>query len=173
MIKTTFGSLRPYALADVESLVKYADNPKIAANLRDGFPSPYTREKGLEFINIALAKNPPTLFAIVDSKEMIGGIGLMVKEDVHRLTAELGYWLGEPYWGRGILTEAVRAIIPYGFEKLGLLRIYAEPYDFNLASCRVLEKSGFVFEGRLKNNVIKNGIVRDSMLYAITRNLAS
>ncbi|MBF0500139.1 MAG: GNAT family N-acetyltransferase [Candidatus Riflebacteria bacterium] len=170
MIVTPFGSLRIYSHADAESLAKYADNPKIAENLRDGFPHPYTRKNAIEFIDIAISKNPPTLFAIADSHEAIGGIGLMPKNDVHRLTAELGYWLGEPFWGRGVVTEAVQAIVTYGFEKLGLLRIFAEPYDSNPASCKVLEKAGFIFEGRLKNNVIKNGVIRDSMMYAITRN---
>ena len=169
MIKTSFGSLRVYTLADAESLAKYANNPKIADNLRDGFPHPYTRENALEFIRIATAKNPPTLFAIADSVEVIGGIGLMPKTDVHRLTAELGYWLGEPFWGQGIGAESVKAIVSYGFETLGLLRIFAEPYDSNPASCRVLEKAGFVLEGRLKNDVIKNGIIRDSLMFALTR----
>ncbi|MBF0410905.1 MAG: GNAT family N-acetyltransferase [Candidatus Riflebacteria bacterium] len=168
VIKTTFGCLRGYALADGESLTKYANNPKIAGNLRDGFPYPYTRENALEFISIAMSKTPPTLLAIANDREVIGGIGLMVKTDVHRLTAELGYWLGEPFWGMGIVPEAVRAIVNYGFESLGLLRISAEPYSSNPASCRVLEKAGFVFEGRQKNNVIKNGKILDSMMFAIT-----
>ena len=93
----------------------------------------------------------------------------MLKEDVHRLTAELGYWLGEPFWGRGIASEAVRSIAEYGFRELGLVRIFAEPYSTNKSSCRVLEKAGFSFEGRLKNNVIKNGVILDSVMYSITR----
>ena len=169
MIKTGFGELRAYTLADAESLARYADNPQIAGNLRDGFPHPYTIEDARQFIGIAMAKDPPTLLAISDGREAIGGIGLMVKTDVHRFTAELGYWLGEPFWGRGIVTESIRAIVGYGFDTLGLQRIFAEPYDSNPASCRALEKAGFTLEGRLKKNVFKKGVVRDSLMYAITR----
>lgn len=170
MIKTSFGSLRLYTVEDAEFLARYANNRKIADNLRDGFPHPYTVENAREFIAIALAKTPPTLFAIADAdNQVIGGIGLMVKTDVHRFTAELGYWLGEPFWGRGIVTASIKAIVEYGFDKLGLLRIFAEPFDLNIGSSKALEKAGFVFEGRLKNDVFKNGVVRDSLMYAITR----
>jgi len=151
---------------DAEALVKYADNPKIAINLRDGFPSPYTMNDAVEFLSIVTASKPATIFAIATRSEAIGGIGLTIEKDVHRLTAELGYWLAEAYWGNGIMTSAVMAITDMAFEQFGLNRVYAEPYISNHASARVLEKAGFQLEGRLRANVIKNGQVLDQLLYS-------
>jgi RimJ/RimL family protein N-acetyltransferase len=116
-----------------------------------------------------VGQNPPTVLAIATRQEAIGSIGLSPNQDVHRLTAEMGYWLGEPFWGKGIMSEAVAKFADYGFEQFGLLRIYAEPYAPNAASGRVLEKAGFVLEGRLRSSVIKDGQIIDQFMYAKVR----
>ncbi len=154
---------------DASSIAVYADNPRVAANLRDIFPHPYHLENAERFLQSVAGQEPRTVFAITTESEAIGVIGLTLGEDVHRFTAELGYWLGEPFWGRGIMTGAVRAVVEHGFAELGLARIYAEPYAGNRASVRVLEKAGFALEGRLRANVFKNGRVRDQFMYAVVR----
>ena len=143
-IPTSFGMLRPWSPGDAEALVRYANNRKVWLNLRDGVPHPYGPPQAEAFLQAALGRNPPTVLAIATRDEAIGGIGLSPNQDVHRLTAEMGYWLGEPFWGKGIMSEAVAKFADYGFEQFGLLRIYAEPYAHNAASGRVLEKAGFV-----------------------------
>jgi len=168
-IATTFGMIRPWSSQDVDALVKYANNRKIWINMRDGFPYPYTREHARSFLEGASSQSPVTFCAIATPQEAIGGIGIGIKEDVHRLTAELGYWLGEPYWGQGIMTETVIKFTEYAFEEFGLVRIYAEPYAHNEASSRVLEKAGFALEGRMRCNVIKDGKIIDQLLYAKIR----
>ncbi len=178
-ILTSFGALRPWRLDDAPALVKYANNRKIWLNLRDLFPHPYTPDDARAFLERAVGAacaplsgvSPPTVLAIATAEEAIGGIGLSPNQDVHRLTAEMGYWLAEPYWGRGIMSEAVAGFADYGFEQFGLVRIYAEPYAYNAASCRVLEKAGFVLEGRLRSSVIKDGQIVDQFLYAKVRRL--
>ena len=152
---------------DAPSIALYADNPRVAANLRDIFPHPYHLEDAERFLESVTREEPRTVFAIATEWEAIGIIGLTLGEDVHRFTAELGYWLGEPFWGRGIMTDAVRVVVEYGFSELGLVRIYAEPYVGNVGSARVLEKAGFELEGRMRANVFKNGLVRDQFLYAV------
>jgi [ribosomal protein S5]-alanine N-acetyltransferase len=166
MLKTTFGMLRPWQANDADALMRYGDNPKIWQNMRDGFPHPYTLENAQAFLKAAAGQDPVRFFAIANANEAMGGIGLTINQDVHRLTAELGYWLGEPFWGKGIMSEAVACLCEYGFEQLGLVRIYAEPYATNPASGRVLEKAGFVLEGRLRCNAIKEGQIIDQFMYA-------
>jgi ribosomal-protein-alanine N-acetyltransferase len=161
--------VRDIGLEDAESIARYADNPRIAANLRDVFPHPYRLEDAETFLGIVTRQDPRTVFAIACDEGAVGVIGLTLGEDVHRLTAELGYWLGEPFWGRGIMTAAVRAVVEHGFSELGLVRIYAEPYVGNAVSARVLEKAGFVLEGCLRAHVIKDGRIRDMLLYARVR----
>ncbi len=158
--------LRNWEPGDATALASYADNPKIAANLRDVFPSPYRIGDAEGFIAFASSQTPSTAFAIATESEAIGGIGLIPGEDIYRLTAELGYWLGEPFWGKGIITSAIIAMCEYGFGELGFNRIYADPFITNTASVRVLEKAGFAFEGRLTSRVVKNGQVLDQLLYA-------
>jgi ribosomal-protein-alanine N-acetyltransferase len=109
------------------------------------------------------------VFAIATGTEAVGSIGLMLGQDVHRYTAELGYWLAEPYWGRGIVTLAVLAMVEYAFGELGLHRVHAEPYAPNLASARVLEKAGFRLEGRMRASAFKDGRIVDQLLYAIVK----
>jgi [ribosomal protein S5]-alanine N-acetyltransferase len=169
-IPTSFGSIRSYRDTDAQSLARYANNRKVWLNLRDGFPHPYTPENARSFIEMVSRQNPTTFFAIASPTEAIGGIGISLNQDVHRLTAELGYWLGEPFWGKGIMTEAVTAFTSYCFEQFNLLRIYAEPYAYNASSCRLLEKAGFALEGRLRCSVIKDGKIFDQLMFAKIKN---
>jgi len=162
-------TIRPWRLDDAGSLVKHANNRKVWLALRDLFPHPYTIQDAQEFLQRAISEQPTTKFCVEVEGVAAGGIGIHPKEDVNRRTAGLGYWLGEEFWGRGIMTEAVAALTDFCFENFPLRRIYAEAYANNPASARVLEKAGFVFEGRLKNNVIKDGKLLDSLLYAKTR----
>jgi len=165
-IPTSYGEIRPWRSHDVGALVKYANNRKVWLNLRDAFPHPYTASDAEAFLEAAGRRNPATVYAIASQDEAIGSIGISLNEDVHRLTAEMGYWLAEPYWGQGIMTETVARFTEYAFECFRLIRIYAEPYAHNFASCRVLEKAGYVLEGRLQSSVIKDGRILDQCLYA-------
>ncbi|WP_434045957.1 MULTISPECIES: GNAT family N-acetyltransferase [Sorangium] len=163
-------TLRPWAPADADALVKNADDRRVWANLRDRFPHPYTRADAEGWIALCAGQAPPGAgLAIEVDGEVAGGIGLERFDDVHRNTAEIGYWLGAPYWGRGLATEAVIAMTLYGFEHLGLERIQAGVYGWNGASARVLEKAGYTFEGRMRRHVVKDGRVGDVLLYARVR----
>ena len=148
---------------------RYANNRNIWINLRDIFPHPYTLEDAHAFLNIVTQENPELAFAIATASEPIGCIGLRLGQDVHRKTAELGYWLGEPYWGRGIMTEAVTEFSRYAFATFGLERLFAEPFESNQASIRVLEKAGFVREALMRASILKDGRIQNSFLYARTR----
>ena len=158
--------IRPWQAADLDSLVVHANNRSIWINLRDRFPHPYTRADGRRFIRAARKMNPQTFFAIVVDGQAAGGIGFVLQPDVERVSAELGYWLGEPFWGRGITTEAVAAVTRYAVDQHQLTRIFALPYAYNAASCRVLEKAGFVLEARLRRSAIKDGQIVDQFQYA-------
>jgi ribosomal-protein-alanine N-acetyltransferase len=168
-IPTSFGEIRPWASHDAPALVKYANHRQIWLNLRDGFAHPYTLNDAQAFLERACRQNPPAVCAIATAHEAIGSIGVSPNQDVHRLTAEMGYWLAEPYWGQGIMTEAVTKFADYAFEQFGLVRIYAEPYAPNAASCRVLEHAGFELEGRLRSSVVKDGQILDQYMYAKIR----
>jgi RimJ/RimL family protein N-acetyltransferase len=171
-IPTSYGEIRRWSSHDVDALVKYANNRKVWLNLTDAFPHPYNEASAEAFLAMVERQSPTTYFAIATREEAIGGIGVGPKQDVYRLTAEMGYWLAEPYWGKGIMTEAVARFTDYAFEQFQLVRIYAEPYAHNSASCRVLEKAGYVLEGRLRSSVIKDGRILDQLLYAQVRGLA-
>ena len=162
-------TIRSWRLDDAESIARHANNRKVWLALRDAFPHPYTIQDAHEFLQQAISAQPPTLFCIEINGAAAGGIGIRLGQDVHRHTAEFGYWLAEEFWGRGIMTEAVGAFTDFCFDNFSLRRIYAEPFANNPASARVLEKAGFIFEGRLKNNVVKDGNLLDSMLYARTK----
>jgi ribosomal-protein-alanine N-acetyltransferase len=163
------GTIRPWRLDDAESLAKHANNRKVWLALRDLFPHPYTIQDAHEFLQRATSEQPTTKFCIEVDGAAVGGIGIRLGQDVHRHTATLGYWLGEKFWGRGIVTEAVAALSDFWFENFPLRRISAEVFANNPASARVLQKAGFVFEGRLQNNVIKDAKLLDSLLYAKTK----
>jgi len=132
----------------------------------DLFPHPYTIEHANEFLRRVTTKKPVTEFCIDIEGSAVGGMGVRIGEDVHRYTAELGYWLSEDFWGHGITSETVPAFTDYCFANFELHRVYAEPYANNPASARVLEKAGFALEGRLRKNVVKDGKILDSLLYA-------
>jgi [ribosomal protein S5]-alanine N-acetyltransferase len=158
--------VRSWEPADVPSLVRHANNRRIWLNLRDRFPHPYTIDHGVSFVRRIRSGHPETNFAIDVNGEAVGGIGFMLLQDVERVSAEIGYWLGEAYWGRGICTEALRALTAYAIEHHGLTRVFALPFSHNTASCRVLEKAGYVLEGHLRRSAVKDGKIADQMLYA-------
>lgn len=158
--------IRPWRRDDLDALLRYANNPKIASNLRDQFPHPYTRRDGLDYLNYVRSMETPMSFAIECGSEAIGGIGYRMGTDIARLSAEMGYWLGEPFWGRGITTRAVTASSDWAFDAYKIIRIYAMAFSHNVASMRVLEKAGFQKEGVLHKSAIKNGVVLDQVMYA-------
>lgn len=159
--------IRDWREEDAPSLAKYANNKEIWQNLRDAFPHPYYIEDAERFIAMTLQQKPTTIFAIASAtEEAIGGIGLTIGTDVHRYTAELGYWLAETFWGKGIMSEAINKFTDYAFKNFKLHRIYAEMYAANLASVRVLEKAGYKFEGKLRAGAFKDGVILDQFLYA-------
>jgi RimJ/RimL family protein N-acetyltransferase len=158
--------VRSYDPRDAESLAANGNNRKIWLNLRDRFPHPFTAADGAAYIAAVLARPNPTSFAIAVNGLAVGGISLRVGEDIERLGAELGYWLGEAYWGRGITSDAVDVVTRYGLTKLNLVRIFALPFTNNAASHRVLEKAGYEREGVLRCSAIKDGCVLDQFLYA-------
>ena len=162
-------TIRPWRLDDAESLARHGNNRKVWLGLRDIFPHPYTIQDAHEFLHRTTSEQPETNFCVEVQGVAAGAIGIRLGHDVHRHTAGLGYWLGESFWGRGVMTEAVVTFTDFCFNNFSLRRIYAEAYANNPASARVLEKAGFVFEGRLKNNVIKDGKLLDSLLYAKTK----
>ncbi|NLD38393.1 MAG: GNAT family N-acetyltransferase [Desulfatiglans sp.] len=159
--------IRDWQMEDIPSLVKYADNIKIWQNLRDGFPHPYTESDAEKFITHIENSKPKTIFAIATENEIIGSIGIIIGEDVHRYTAEMGYWLAEPFWGKGIMTEAVKFISEWAFHEFSLHRIYATPYATNTASARVLEKAGFEKEGVIRSGAFKDGKIVDMFMYSL------
>lgn len=161
--------IRSWRSEDAEAIVRHANNRKVWRNVRDRFPHPYMLAHAHAFIRRATAVQPERAFAIVVDDEVAGGIGLDLKEDVYAGTAEIGFWLGETFWGRGIVTEAVKVVTSYGFSELGLRRIYATVFEWNPASARVLEKCGYVLEGRMRKNVVKDGQVIDELLFARVR----
>ncbi len=161
--------LRSWELSDLASLVKYANNPKIAANMTDAFPSPYTEDSGRAFITMAQKGGSICLMAIEVEEEAVGGIGIHLQSDIMRKNAELGYWLAEPFWGKGIMSQAVKKMVEHAFNTFDINRIYARPFGTNKASQRVLEKSGFKLEARIEKNIFKKGEYLDELIYAIRR----
>ena len=153
-------------MGDAVSIAGYANNRKIWMNLRDVFPHPYSLQDAKSFISSILESRHITVFAIATRSEAIGSIGLTPGIDVHRYTAEMGYWLAEPFWGRGIMTRAVKSLTDYAIEDLKLHRVFAEPYTCNPASARVLEKAGFTCEGVLRSSAFKDDRILDQFLYS-------
>lgn len=160
--------VRLWRPADVEAIVPLANNINVARNLRDRFPHPYTRADALAFIRQVTSADRHTTLAIEVDGQAAGGIGFVSGTDVERFSAEIGYWLGEPYWGRGIATEALTLVTAHAFRAFNLLRLFALPFADNAASVRVLEKAGYVLEGRLKSSSVKFGMPRDQFIYART-----
>lgn len=163
---TSFGAIRRWRRDDAGSLARYADDRRIWRNMSDAFPSPFTRERADAFIAMTARQSPTTYFAIAGADEAIGGIGLSLGGDVHRHTAELGYWLGAPFWGRGYMSEAIARFTAAAFARFSVLRIFAQPYAGNAGSIRALEKAGFRREGCLRSAVLKEGELRDQFVYS-------
>ena len=161
--------VRSWRKSDLDALVRYANNPKIAANLRDQFPHPYTRSAAAAYLADVRVAEVETSFAVEYAREAVGGIGFKLGTDIARLSAEMGYWLGEPFWGRGLTTRAVLATSDWAFENYKLTRIFATAFSHNAASMRVLEKAGFEREGILRRSAVKNGVILDQVLYAKVR----
>jgi len=159
-------TVRSWQWRDRDAIVRYANNRKVSINLRDRFPYPYTARDARNWLDVVVDQKPLTDFAIDVAGEAVGGIGFTPQHDVERRSAEIGYWLGEPFWGRGIATEALAAVTEYAITAHGLTRIYALPFAWNAASCRVLEKAGYRLEARLRRSAIKNGVITDQLQYA-------
>ena len=160
-------TLRQWRMDDAEALVRHADNINVARQLRDRFPHPYTRTNASLFLKAATTTAAePSNLAIEVNGEAAGAIGYVAGIDVERYSAEIGYWLGESYWGRGIVTEALVLVTDYVFTTPNLLRLFALPFADNAASMRVLEKAGYVREAILRSSSVKYGKPRDQALYA-------
>ncbi len=162
-------TVRSWRTEDAASLEMNANSRNVWRNLLESFPSPYTLADAEHWIRHASSGDPETHFAIAVEKVAVGGIGFDLLKDVHRRAARIGYWLGEPYWGRGIATEALRAVTEHAFSRYDIVRIAATVFEWNPASGRVLEKAGYVQEARLRKSVTKDGRTVDCLLYAIVR----
>jgi [ribosomal protein S5]-alanine N-acetyltransferase len=161
--------LRSLLLDDAENIARNANNRKIWINLRDAFPFPYTLENAKHYINMSVKQYPQYYFGIEVDGEIVGMIAVIPGSDVYIISGEIGYWLAERYWNKGIMTKAIRAILDYGFNKLGLLRIHTGVFGYNTASMKVLEKNGFKKDGIFKNAVKKDGVITDEHRYSIVR----
>ncbi|TVT42760.1 GNAT family N-acetyltransferase [Hymenobacter setariae] len=162
-------TLRPWGSSDLSSLVRHANNAAVARNLADIFPHPYTEADGLAYIEFATSQVPGCIFAIEVAGEAVGSIALHPQTDIHRKNAELGYWLGQSFWGHGICTRAVREVVAYSFHTFDLARIFARPFGTNRASQRVLEKAGFLLEAQFSQTLFKNGEFIDEWVYGVRR----
>ncbi|MFV2070006.1 MAG: GNAT family N-acetyltransferase [Pirellulales bacterium] len=158
--------VRSWEEGDASDLATHANSREIWLNLRDEFPHPYRRDDAVSFLGFCREQDPETFFAIEVDGQAAGGIGFRVGMDVERTSAEVGYWLGEKFWNRGVVTEALVAVREYAIETHSLTRVYAVPFEWNQASFRVLEKAGFVMEGRLRRSAVKDGKVVDQLMYA-------
>lgn len=161
--------LRPWKESDTENLVRHANNEKIAMNLRDGFPHPYTIQDARSWIKMVTENRKDLVYAFEIDGEACGGIGLHGGQDVYRYNAEIGYWLSEKHWGRGFTTEAVRVVVRHGFEHFSWTRIYAGIFSNNPASMKVLAKCGFRREAVFKKSVKKRGAYLDEHVYSILK----
>ncbi len=163
--------IRSWRLEDCKSLSELLNNRKILDNLRDGLPYPYTEGDAKEYIKSMLSadKTKTFAFAITLDDEVIGSVGIFRGENIHYRTAEIGYYIGEKYWGKGYGSTAVKQACDYVFENTDIVRIFAEPFEFNTASCRVLEKAGFNFEGILRSNAEKNGKIINMKMYGLVK----
>ncbi len=160
--------IRKWRREDAPALAAMLNNPRILKNLRDGLPYPYTEKDGEEYINAMLSADETKTFAFAITADgaLAGSIGVFRRDNIHCRTAEMGYYAAEPYWGQGVMTEAVRKTCEYIFSHTDILRIFAEPFAHNAASCRVLEKAGFQLEGVMRQNAVKNGEIIDMKLYS-------
>lgn len=161
--------LRGWQLSDEEALVKYANNFNVSRYLADRFPHPYTLTDAQYWLNYITTASPVVNFAIDINGEAVGGIGFEIREGERRKTAHLGYWLGEPFWGKQIMQQATVLIVNYAFDNFDLARLETVVYHPNVASMRVLEKAGFVKEGVGKKAIFKNGEFYDEHVFGLVR----
>lgn len=157
--------VRPFEPGDVDSIVPMANDRDVWINLRDRFPHPYTREHAVGWIDDAMKQQPTRALAICVDERAVGGISIFPQTDIARVSGEIGYWLGKPFWGRGIMTPVVRVVTRYAIEQFGFTRVYAVIGTQNEGSRRVLEKAGFIREGHLRRSYIKDGVVGDEYIY--------
>lgn len=169
MMPTPSFKLRPWHEDDLTHLVKYANNINISSKLTDKFPHPYTQDNAKWFIEFANSHTPRHVMCIDIEGEACGGIGIHPQSDIQCMNAELGYWLGEPYWGRGIISAAIPQMINYGFANFNITRIFARPFGSNVASQKVLKKCGFTLEATFKETLFKNGNFEDELIFAIRK----
>lgn len=163
--------LRRILKSDAPQIAKLANNKKVWDNLRDYMPYPYEEKDALFFLELTEKENPHQTFGILNTDgELSGVIGLVLQKDVYRLTAEIGYWLGEDHWRKGIATKSIALITKYGFEKLKLERIHTGVFEFNIASMKALEKNGYRKDGIFRNTIIKNGKIYDEHRYSKLKN---
>lgn len=161
--------LRTLGDSDASALALLANNIKIWNNVRDILPHPYTLQDAVSFINHTKQENPQVSFAIEYEGQFCGMIGLIPQQDVYKLTAEIGYWIGEPFWGKGIATTAVKLVTEYGFDVLNLVRIHTGIFAYNTGSMRVLQKNGYEKDGLFKKSIFKNGKIVDEHRYSKTK----
>lgn len=161
--------LRPFQPSDCVSIAKHANNRLIWENLRDRFPYPYSENDAAQFIQLTSSNSPITEFAVDINGEAIGAAGIILKDDVYKGNGEIGYWLGQDYWGKGIGTLVVGELVRIAFEELMLYRVYAEVFEKNIASARILEKNGFIKEATLKNAIIKDGEYQNLYIFSILK----
>ncbi len=164
--------LRPFRMDDADSLARHANNPNVSRWLRDRFPFPYTIGDAVEFLEIVMAGTedaPEFVLAIDIDGAAVGGVGIVRGTDIERVSAELGYWLGEQYWGRGIITAAIRTFAPWAMDRWQLTRLHADVFPQNPASARVLEKAGFHLESIKGKAVIKRGDIYDAHCYVLLK----
>jgi RimJ/RimL family protein N-acetyltransferase len=162
--------LRPWSIKDARQLSLIADNKNISDNLRDGFPYPYSVKDARDWLNLILPENiPPRFFAITNDKKVVGSIGIITKTGIYRKNIEIGFFLSEKFWGKGVMTKAIRAVSSYAFGTFDIVRIYAEVFSDNISSRRTLEKAGFRLEATLKNSIVKNDVIKDCCIYSVLR----
>ena len=161
--------LRKWEKSDIDSMVKYANNINVAKYLTDQFPHPYAKEDAEAYLNLIENDNPIKVFAIDVNGEGVGSVGIFPQNDIHRKNAEIGYWLAEEFWGKGIMSEAIRQITDYGFKTFDVTRIFARPFDVNIASQKALLKAGYTFEAKFEKALYKNGEYCDELYFSIKK----
>jgi RimJ/RimL family protein N-acetyltransferase len=161
--------IRSFEHSDKDSLVKYANNVNVSKNLRDRFPSPYKEPDAEEWLMFVCNDKPELCFAIANSKELIGGIGIVPQDDVNKYSVEIGYWLAEQFWGKGIATAALKEMTQYTFKNFKFNRIFASVFEGNTASEKVLQKAGYKKEATLRKSVYKKQNFLDQYIYSILR----
>lgn len=162
-------TLRPWHINDLDDLVTLANNKNIAQYMADVFPHPYTSENGKTFINFANSNSSSHIFAIKLNNNIVGSIGLHIQADILKKNAEIGYWLAEEFWGKGIMADAINQMVEYGFNNLDIIRIFARIYGTNKPSQKVIEKANFKLEAKFENTIYKNDEFLDELIYAIRK----